>query len=73
MAVASGFLDDTETGNLFAELSVSVAQELTSYLAGPKENDENRMLKAKIRETVRSFIANSVRRSPMIVTVVLEV
>jgi len=72
-AVASGFLDDTETGNLFEELSVAVAQELTSTWSGSKENMENGALKGKIRETARSFIAGSVRRSPMIIPVVLEV
>jgi len=72
-AVSSGFLDETETGNLFEELSVAVAQELTSNWSGSKENSENGGLKAKVRETARSFIAGSVRRSPMIIPVVLEV
>ena len=73
VAVASGFLDDTETGNLFEELSVAVAQELASNWSGSKENGENGVLKGKIRETARGFIASSVRRSPMIISVVLEV
>ena len=73
VAVASGFLDDTETGTLFEEMSVVVAQELTSNWTGSKENNENSVLKGKIRETARSFIASSVRRSPMIISVVLEV
>jgi ribonuclease J len=72
-AVSSGFLDETETGNLFEELSVAVAQELTSNWFGSKENNENGGLKAKVRETARGFIAGSVRRSPMIIPVVLEV
>ena len=72
-AVASGFLDESETGNLFEELSVALAQELTSNWSGGKENSENGGLKAKVRETARSFIAGSVRRSPMIIPVVLEV
>jgi ribonuclease J len=72
-AVSSGFLDDTEAGNLFEELNVAVAQELTSNWFGSKENSENGALKGKIRETARTFIANSVRRSPMIIPVVLEV
>ena len=72
-AVSSGFLDESETGNLFAELSVAVAQELTNNWSGSKENSENGGLKAKVRETARSFIAGSVRRSPMIIPVVLEV
>ncbi len=72
-AVASGFLDESETGNLFEELSVALAQELTSNWSGGKGNSENGGLKAKVRETARSFIAGSVRRSPMIIPVVLEV
>jgi len=72
-AVASGFLDDTEMGNLFEELSVAVAQELTSSWSGSKEMGQNGALKGKIRETARGFIASSVRRSPMIIPVVLEV
>ena len=73
VAVASGFLDESETGNLFEELSVALAQELTNNWSGSKENSENGGLKAKVRETARSFIASSVRRSPMIISVVLEV
>ena len=73
MVIASGFLDDTETGNLLGELSVAVAQELTSNWSGIKENNGNSELKGKIRETARGFIASSVRRSPMIISVVLEV
>ena len=72
-AVASGFLDESETGTLFEELSVAVAKELTSKWSGSKENSENGGLKTKVRETARSFIAGSVRRSPMIIPVVLEV
>ena len=72
-AMASGFLDDTDTGNLFGELSVAVAQELTSNWNGIKKIDENSVIKGKIRETARSFIAKSVRRSPIIIAVVLEV
>ncbi|PKB71882.1 MAG: ribonuclease J [SAR202 cluster bacterium Io17-Chloro-G6] len=69
-AVASGFLDETETGNLFEELSVAVAQALAKDGTQHDEIDE---LKAKVRETARSFIAGSARRSPMIIPVVLEV
>ena len=72
-AVASGFLDESETGTLFEELSVAVAQELASNWSGTKENSENGGLKTKVKETARSFIAGSVRRSPMIIPVVLEV
>jgi len=72
-AVASGFLDESETGNLFEELSVAVAQELSSNGGNNTNQGENGELKAKVKETARSFIAGSVRRSPMIIPVVLEV
>ena len=70
VALASGFLDDSETGNLFEELSVAVAQALTK---GDTRHDGIDDLKAKVRETARSFIAGSARRSPMIIPVVMEV
>ena len=72
-AVASGFLDESETGTLFEELSVTIAQELARNWSGTKGNSENGGLKTKVKETARSFIAGSVRRSPMIIPVVLEV
>ena len=72
-AVASGFLDESETGNLFEELSVAVAQELSSNGGSNTKKGENGELKAKVKEPARSFIAGSVRRSPMIIPVVLEV
>ena len=68
--VASGFLDESETGTLFEELSVAVAKALTSGDVRHEEIDE---LRAKVRETARSFIAGAARRSPMIIPVVLEV
>jgi ribonuclease J len=72
-AVASGFLDESETGNLFEELSAAVAQELSKNGSGIGEKGKNGELKAKVKETARKFIAGSVRRSPMIIPVVLEV
>ena len=70
VAVASGFLDESETGTLFEELSAAVARELNGSDIGHEEIDD---LKAKVRETARSFIASAERRSPMIIPVVLEV
>ena len=70
VVVASGFLDESETGTLFEELTVAVAQELTN---GDIRHEEIEDLKAKVRETARSFIAGAARRSPMIIPVVLEV
>ncbi|MCH9017705.1 MAG: ribonuclease J, partial [Chloroflexi bacterium] len=69
-AVASGFLDESETGNLFEELSAAIAKDLN---ASDIRHEEIDGLKAKVRETARSFIAGAVRRSPMIIPVVLEV
>ena len=73
VAVSSGFLDESETGNLFEELSLAVAKDLTNSGTRHKKNGENGEFKAKVKETARGFIASSVRRSPMIVPVVLEV
>ncbi len=70
VVVASGFLDESETGTLFEELTVAVAQELTN---GDIRHEEIEDLKGKVRETARSFIAGAARRSPMIIPVVLEV
>ena len=70
VAVASGFLDESETGTLFEELSVAIAQELTNVDIGQEGIND---LKAKVRETARSFISGAARRSPMIIPVVLEV
>ena len=73
VAVSSGFLDESETGNLFEELSFAVAKDLSNSGTRHKKNGENVEFKAKVKETARGFIASSVRRSPMIVPVVLEV
>ena len=70
VAVSSGFLDETETGTLFEELSVALAQGLSNGGVNHQEIDE---IKAKVRETGRKFISGAVRRSPMIIPVVLEV
>jgi len=73
VAVSSGFLDESETGNLFEELSFAVAKDLSNSGTRHKKNGENGEFKEKVKETARGFIASSVRRSPMIVPVVLEV
>ncbi len=70
VAVASGFLDESETGTLFEELSAAIAKDLN---ASDIRHEEIDGLKAKVRETARSFIARAARRSPMIIPVVLEV
>ena len=70
LTVASGFMEEGETGVLFEELGVHLVSQLSSNGGPPATQDE---LKAKVRETARSFIANATRRSPMIIPVVTEV
>ena len=70
LTVASGFMEEGETGQLFQELGEHLVTELSANGGPPHNNDE---LKRKVRETARSFIANATRRSPMIITVVTEV
>ncbi len=70
LTVASGFMDEGETSALFDELGAHLVSELSANGSVPATQDE---LKAKVRETARSFIANATRRSPMIIPVVTEV
>ena len=63
-------MEEGETGVLFEELGVHLVSQLSSNGGPPVTQDE---LKAKVRETARSFIANATRRSPMIIPVVTEV
>ena len=70
LTVASGFMEEGETGTLFEDLGAHIVLELSSNGGPPATCDE---LKAKVRETARSFIANATRRSPMIIPVVTEV
>ena len=68
--VASGFMEDSETGQLFLDLGAVVSEKLTGNGLVTEGWDE---LKTKVRETARGFIANETRRSPMIIPVVMEV
>ena len=70
LTVASGFMEEGETGQLFRELGEHLVAELSANGGLPPNSDE---LKRKVRETARSFIANATRRSPMIIPVVTEV
>ena len=70
LTVASGFMEEGETGQLFRELGEHLVTELSANGGPPPNNDE---LRRKVRETARSFIANATRRSPMIIPVVTEV
>ena len=70
LTVASGFMEEGETAQLFQELGAHLITQLSANGGPPPSNDE---LKRKVRETARSFIANATRRSPMIIPVVTEV
>ena len=70
LTVASGFMEDGETDSLFQELGAHLVSELSLNGGPPPSEDE---IKAKVRETARSFIGNVTRRSPMIIPVVTEV
>ena len=68
--VASGFMEEEETGTLFQELGAHLVSEL-SLNGGPPPTEAE--IKSKVRETARSFIGSATRRSPMIIPVVTEV
>ena len=70
LTVASGFMEEGETDELFADLGEHLVSEISSNGGPPPTNDE---LKRKVRETARSFIASATRKSPMIIPVVTEV
>ena len=70
LTVASGFMDEGETGALFDELGAHLISQLSSNGGPPASIDE---LRTKVRETARSFIASATRRSPMIIPVVTEI
>ena len=70
LTVASGFMEEGESNQLFEELAEHLVAEISSNGGPPSSNEE---LKRKVRETARSFIANATRRSPMIIPVVTEV
>ena len=69
-AVASGFMDPTETMHVFPGLTAAVAHVL----------DENQdfaglpdLVKQKVRETAREFLSKETGRQPTIIPMVLEV
>ena len=69
-AVASGFMEDSETEELFQDLALT----LSRTLAGdPSLADQPDRLKSKMRETAREFLASETNRRPIIIPVVLEV
>ena len=69
-AVASGFMEDSETEELFQDLSVALGRTLAGESGLVDQTDR---LKSKMRETAREFLSNETNRRPMIIPVVLEV
>ena len=68
-AVASGFMDASDTGNLFQELNSALGQEINASAGLVDEPEE---LKSKVKETARKFLAAETNRRPIIIPVVLE-
>ena len=68
-AFTSGFMDASETGDLFRELTASLASELKHWDRPAGETEE---MKSKVKETARKFLVKETRRSPIIIPVVLE-
>ena len=69
-AVASGFMDATETQQVFPGLTAAVAQMLEENqdLAGLPDQ-----MKHKVRETAQVFLSKETGRRPMIIPMVMEV
>jgi len=66
-AVASGFMEDSETEELFQDLALTLSRTLAGLADQPDR------LKSKMRETAREFLASETNRRPIIIPVVLEV
>ena len=69
-AVASGFMEDSETEELFQDLSLALGRNLDGESGLAEQPDR---LKSKLRETAREFLSNETNRRPIIIPVVLEV
>jgi ribonuclease J len=68
-AVASGFMDDSDTNGLFQELNSALGQEINASGGLVGEPEE---MKSKVKETARKFLAAETNRRPIIIPVVLE-
>ena len=68
--ISSGFMDQEETAGLYQQISSEVQKTLQNE---PELAGQSELTNSKIRETARSVIANSTRRRPMIIPVVLEI
>ncbi len=69
-AVASGFMEDSETEELFQDLSLALGRTLEGESGLAEQPDR---LKSKLRETARAFLSNETNKRPIIIPVVLEV
>ena len=67
--VSSGFMNDSDTGEIFQELVEELRKTLASDTGYPEELE---VTKSKVRETARDFIAKGTHLRPMIIPVVLE-
>ncbi len=67
--LSSGFMDTSETENLYQALSDAVGALLTDR---PKLVEDQNLMKREIRETVRRFLQTETRRRPTIIPVLLE-
>ena len=68
--VTSGFMDQSETGQLFQDLGSTLA-----YLIDqdPDLASQPELMKTKVKETASEFLAKATSRRPIIIPVVLEV
>ena len=69
-ALASGFMEDAESEQLFTDLGSLLFERLSVDGNTDPGREE---LRSKVRETARSYISSEARRSPMIIPVVMEV
>ena len=69
-AVASGFMEASETNSLFQDLVTMLSETLDE---NPELIGQPELMKSKMRETAREFLAKETNRRPMIIPVVLEV
>ena len=68
--VASGFMDDAETTELFQELGEKLS---VLMVENPELMGDPSLIKEKVRETARGFLGAATNRRPMIIPVMLEV
>ena len=67
--VSSGFMNDADIGQVFDGLRDELVNVLNTQ---PYLQDDPELVKSKVRETARDFIAKATSRRPIIIPVVLE-